>query len=254
MKVVMFARVPRWYGFASDRIVLALAAAGIEVTGIVVETTSTVSSLREWIAKLGVMNVLRKSLMRLFRRSVAKSGESRSASPVASIAAAKVPVYHVSSHNNSSCLELLSKLQPDLLILRGCGIIKKSILEMPLIGTINPHYAQLPKFRGMDVTEWSVFFGADCRVSVHWVTPEVDGGAVILSENISTQGASALGDLRERCAALAATLISDAVRKIDSGEAKPAREVDVSGRQYFKMHPRIYKLTEQKLLSENSAV
>lgn len=50
-------------------------------------------------------------------------------------------VFLVKSHNSAECVQILRDLEPDLIVLRGCGIVKKQVLEIPKIGVINPHYA-----------------------------------------------------------------------------------------------------------------
>ena len=100
-----------------------------------------------------------------------------------------------------------------MLVLRGCGIVKGGILSLPRYGAINPHYALLPAYRGMEVTEWSVLHGDPVAVSVHWVHEAVDAGGVIVSKRIEIEPGDSLGDLREKCAALAADLLAEALRR-----------------------------------------
>jgi len=158
-------------------------------------------------------------------------------------------VYRIASHNSDECLKIVEKLQPEVLVLRGCLIINKGILQVPKFGAINPHYALLPAYRGMEVTEWSVLHGDPCAVSVHWVTEAVDAGGVITFRLIDVKRGESLGDLREKCAALSADLLVEALRKIEVDGIRPAMMSSSEGRQYFVMHPRIYQLAEQRLRS-----
>jgi methionyl-tRNA formyltransferase len=247
MKIVMFARTPVWYGFSKDRLALYLKKEGYELAGIVVETTSTVSSLREWVKKLGLAVVIQKAVRRLVGRKNGFDVAGGSSQSGATKDRCTSKVFHVKSHNSAECEQIVKALGPDVLLLRGCGILKEHILNIAAIGVINPHYAALPAYRGVDVTEWSLLHGDPCAVSIHWVSKEVDGGAVIVSQEIDISAAPSLGELRERCAAVSATLFAKALSMISAGEVSPTFEEGTSGRQYFNMHPRIYALAERRL-------
>jgi methionyl-tRNA formyltransferase len=138
-------------------------------------------------------------------------------------------------------------MAPDLLVLRGCGIIDGDLISVAKRGTINPHYAELPAYRGMDVTEWSALHGHPCVVTVHWVVPAVDAGAPLISERIVLETTDTLGDLREKCATLAHLLIRRAVAMIDADATLGSPGAVHGGRQYFTMHPALRKLAERRL-------
>jgi methionyl-tRNA formyltransferase len=144
-------------------------------------------------------------------------------------------------------VNLVRSLAPEVIVVRGCGILRKEVLSTASIGAINPHYASLPAYRGVDVTEWSMLHGDPCAVSVHWVTEEVDTGAVIVTERIEIGGAKSLGDLRERCAALAVILFARALQLISTTGESYRAHPGGAGRQYFNLHPRLYRLAELRL-------
>ncbi len=204
MRIVMFAKTPRWYSFRVDRLTKRLISEGVEIAGIVVERMTTLNAFREWLFKLGPRVVIRKlvqkglsmlgsqSALHLSRKTASEGGSHKTG------AAPEAPVYFVSSHNSPECVEIVRRLRPELIVLRGCGIVRKQTLEMSCIGTINPHYALLPDYRGVDVTEWSVLLGDPAAVSVHWVLEEIDAGSVITSRRIEIERGDTLGDLREK--------------------------------------------------------
>src|SRR5262249_26012621 len=157
------------------------------------------------------------------------------------------PVRFVDSHNSPECVELVRSLNPDVLVLRGCGILRRPILETARLGAINPHYAALPAYRGVDVTEWAALHGDPVVVSVHFVTEQVDTGAVIVSRQIPVEPGGTTGMLRDKSAAAAVELFSEALDKIEAGAAQPAASPDAAGRQYFAMHPRLRQLADLRL-------
>jgi methionyl-tRNA formyltransferase len=243
MRVVLFSRVPRWYSFKNERLARRLTADGHEVAGVIVEVTSTMSSLKEWKKKLGPDVFVRKVKQKLLGKR-----PEPAATPGTKLPGVDPKVYFVKSHNAPECVEILKEIAPDLIVLRGCGIIKKQVLDVPKIGVINPHYAKLPDFRGMDVTEWSVLCGADVAVSVHTVNEGVDTGVVLRSETISPTPEDTVGSLRDKSATLVVELLAAAVGDFANGRPFPVAEPsEPAGGQYFQMHDRLKSLANQRL-------
>jgi len=249
MRIVIFARVPNWYSFRQDRLAKRLEVAGHEIRGIVVEKTATLASLGEWAHKLGLRVMVEKVLKRLFSRGSTGQVGTDGLLRAVNHPTCNAPVYRVASHNSTECLKIIRMLQPEVLVLRGCLPVNKSVLDVPAVGAINPHYALLPAYRGMEVTEWSVLHGDPCAVSVHWVTEAVDAGGVIASRLLDLKRGESLGDLREQCATLSVELLVEVLRKIELEGIRPEVASSGMGRQYFAMHPRLYQLAEQRLKS-----
>lgn len=247
MRIVLFSRVPSWYSFRGDRLVTRLAREGHDIAGVVVERTPTLTMLREWMWKLGPGIVVEKGLRKGARLLGWRQGALDPAAVPSRQAPVNPPVFVVQSHNSSACVETVRRLQPDVIILRGCGIIKWPILEIPKLGTINPHYAVLPNYRGVDVTEWAALHGDPVAVSVHFVAEGVDTGAVLASRRVAVEPGDTLGRLREKSAALAVELFVDVLEKLASGTAVPRTQHVTEGRQYFSMHPRLKWLANERL-------
>ncbi|HEV2915228.1 MAG TPA: formyl transferase [Pyrinomonadaceae bacterium] len=257
MRLVLFSRVPRWYSFRQDRFVKRLVADGHEIAAVVVERTKTLKSIREWMFKLGPRVFFEKAVSNSLRLTgLRRAAAVGPASPTTADAAARrplpesvnPPVHLVDSHNSPACVELVRSLRPDVIVLRGCGIVRKQILDIPRVGTINPHYALLPAYRGMDVTEWSALHGDPVAVSVHTVNEGVDTGTVLASRLVKVERGDTVGMLRDKSAALAVDLIAETLANLEAGRALPRRaEPGAAGRQYFVMHPRLRRLADERL-------
>jgi methionyl-tRNA formyltransferase len=227
-----------------------LAGDGHEILAVVAERASTLASLREWLWKFGPRVFIEKSARKLLRlaglkRSPQGGAGERPETPMRQVA--MPPVYFVDSHNSEECVELVYSLRPDALVLRGCGILKRPILATAWLGAINPHYATLPAYRGMDVTEWAALHGDPVAVSVHFVTEHVDTGAVIVSGQIPVEPGDTTGKLRDKSAALAVELLAEALNKLEAGVAGQTASPGAVGRQYFAMHPRLRRLADLRL-------
>jgi methionyl-tRNA formyltransferase len=246
MRIVMFARVPGWYSFHQDRLARRFQAGGHEVVGIVVEKTRTLASLGEWMHKLGLRVMIQKVLKRLVKRGSSEQAQTNGVRRIVNYPPCNARVCRIASHNSDECLKIVGELQPEVLVLRGCLIINKGVLQVPKFGAINPHYALLPAYRGMELTEWSLLHGDPCAVSVHWVAEAVDAGGVITSRLLDVKRGESLGDLREKCAALSDDFLVEALRRIKVEKIRTAVVSPSEGRQHFVMHPRLYRLAEQR--------
>lgn len=83
--------------------------------------------------------------------------------------------------NRPETVERVRRLEPDLLLLCGCSILKKEILSVPRLGTLNLHGGLAQRYRGVWTTLWAVvnrepeYVGA----TVHFVTPDIDDGDIV---------------------------------------------------------------------------
>lgn len=242
MRIVLFSRVPRWYSFKNERLASHLAAEGFEIVGIMVEEMRTLKAIREWKKSLGA-----KVFAEKLGQRIKGKGQNSPTKEQFSKVETNPKVYHFKSHNSSECVERLRELSPDVIVLRGCGILKPAVLDVAKIGVINPHYALLPDFRGMDVTEWSALHGEPIAVSVHSVNAGVDTGTVLKSEIIKPVTDDTVGSLRDKSAALAVRLLREALEDLRDGKPFPVNKMNDGGRQFFKMHPRLKELANERL-------
>lgn len=248
MRIVLFSRVPAWYSFKGDRLVNRLSAEGYEIVGVVIQRVPTRTALKEWLFKLGPQVFFRKVVKKALRAVgfLPKSSESKLHNELQRTAVAPT-VHVVDSHNSPACIDIVRSLQPDVIVLRGRGIIKKPILDIPRLGVLNPHYAILPTYRGMDVTEWAALHGDTVAVSVHFVAEGVDTGAVLASRPVPLQRGDTLGHLRDKSAVIAVDLFVEVLAKLKAGTLLPRHQSMMDGRQYFVMHSRLRQLANERL-------
>lgn len=136
---------------------------------------------------------------------------------------------------------------PDVLILTGADIVPRSLLELPKLAAINPHYGLLPKYRGMNVTEWSIYHDDPVGVSIHDVAPGIDTGDIRVTERVTAMPGDDLARLRERHQDTAARLLVETVERIAAGDSSRTPQALDEGRQYYRMHPRLRASVEAKL-------
>jgi methionyl-tRNA formyltransferase len=250
MTVIFIVRAPRWYSFRGDRLTRQIQERGHTALAFVVEPTSTWKFIGDLMVKLGPAMLVRKSLRiagRVVGRQKTSMPHSGGAAESRASQAAKPAVYSVKSHNSPECVQLLRSLNPDIIFLRGCGIIREMILSVPKVGVLNAHYGQLPRYRGVYTTEWAVLHGETPTISMHFVDAGVDTGPLLATRTVPLRPGSTLASLRDASSQVAADLLVDVLDGLERGTTQQIPQDPSEGRQYFTMHPRIRDIAERRL-------
>jgi folate-dependent phosphoribosylglycinamide formyltransferase PurN len=158
-----------------------------------------------------------------------------------------IPVVRARRLDDDGALGALRALAPDLLVLAGADLVPAATLETPRLGTINPHYGLLPAYRGMNVTEWSVYRGDPVGVTVHLVDPGIDTGDILAREEIAVAPGETFSSLRAKHQEVAARLLVSAALALRDGTAQRTPQAPADGRQYFVMHPALRRVAERRL-------
>lgn len=97
-------------------------------------------------------------------------------------------------------LKVFRKLSPDLILLAGfMRIIPEKIIEEFSGKIINLHPSLLPAFKGKNAIKQALDYGVKiCGCSIHFVSPEVDGGKIISQKSVEILEADTLESLEEK--------------------------------------------------------
>ena len=95
-----------------------------------------------------------------------------------------LPVFTPENASDDAFVAQLAALQPDVAVVACYGqFLKKNLLAVPRIGTINVHPSLLPKYRGASPLQWTLANGeTETGVTVLHVTPKMDAGDVLAQE------------------------------------------------------------------------
>lgn len=95
-------------------------------------------------------------------------------------------VIKISSVNDSQCVLLLRKINPEVVIVNGTRIISKNILESVTVKFINIHAGITPKYRNVHGAYWALVNNdsENCGVTVHEVDNGIDTGNIIYQKTI----------------------------------------------------------------------
>ena len=112
--------------------------------------------------------------------------------------------------------------QPDLVVLAGfMRILTDELVEHYRGRMINIHPSLLPKYRGTNTHARAIEAGdKEAGCSVHWVTPELDAGPVILQARVPIHPGDSAGTLAARVLEQEQRIYPEAIRRIASGEIR----------------------------------
>jgi folate-dependent phosphoribosylglycinamide formyltransferase PurN len=158
-----------------------------------------------------------------------------------------VTLLRVSELRSEKTLKRIRKTNTDLLINAGGGIFRPGIINAINIGILNAHMGFLPDFRGMNVLEWSLFYGKTIGVTMHLIDRGIDTGDILFFREIPIEQGDTIDDLRNKSAIANFLLFADAVAGFSAGNIRRKSQSPESGKQYFVMHPRLKSCVERKL-------
>ncbi len=97
-------------------------------------------------------------------------------------------------------IQAIDQLAPDLIVLAGyMRILTDEFVHKYLGKLINIHPSLLPKYRGLNTHQRAIDNAdTDHGVSIHFVTPELDGGPVIVQAKVPIFSDDSKDDLAER--------------------------------------------------------
>jgi peptidoglycan/xylan/chitin deacetylase (PgdA/CDA1 family)/folate-dependent phosphoribosylglycinamide formyltransferase PurN len=89
-------------------------------------------------------------------------------------------------YHSDDSLDYVRSLRPDLGLVYGTRILKRSLFAIPRLGSINIHKRKVPDYRGGGpVGLWEMLDDqTEIGVTVHQVTEELDAGAIVRSADI----------------------------------------------------------------------
>lgn len=157
-------------------------------------------------------------------------------------------LHFVDDPNGPACETLLRDLAPDVVQILTGTIIRRNILAIPRIGTINTHAGMLPEYPGIDSPYWAVLEDGRLGVCVHFVTEGVDDGAVVASREQGLLPGDTLGSVLHRNHHENKWQVTaEAMAKLRDGQ-RDFTPPDLSCyRQYFTMHRKLVELARAKL-------
>ncbi|MEO5825524.1 MAG: formyltransferase family protein [Gemmatimonadales bacterium] len=252
MRVVVFMKAVRFQPLGGDRFFDVIRGGGVEIVAVVCQTVSLAEQLRRVGARVGLSGTIRKIAGRLGTRP--KGLPQRSADALSAPASARPRLrrFNVPSHNGPECHELLRRLRADVVLLRGTDIVKPATIEAA--GTVlNVHYGPLPAIRGVDAIQWSVLLGLKPTLTLHRVDAGIDTGEIIMTRELPLRGCQSFADVSDHADHLSPELFRDGCIALGGGGVNATPNPGELGRQYYRMHPYLLALANDRLLADASS-
>ena len=159
-----------------------------------------------------------------------------------------LPVYFVKDFGSEESIEKVRSLKPDLLVfIGGREILKPQLLEIPTTGTLGGHFGKLPEMRGMNVTEWALFYSKNPSVSIQFIDVGIDTGDIVFVRQVPIERGDTIKNLREKSNLLCQELLVDATKLVLDGKCPRWTQKPEEGKQYFAMHPMLLEVARRNL-------
>ena len=128
-------------------------------------------------------------------------------------------------------------LVPDLIIVFGTGILRRSILESSKCPILNLHGGDPEKYRGLDSHLWAIYNNdfQSLEVTLHHVEPELDTGDIILQDTVKIRPRMQLKELRSENTRICINLVNSTISNFKNNGFFHQRKQSEKGRYYSAM-------------------
>lgn len=150
-------------------------------------------------------------------------GRKRVMTPPQVVSAAKeldIKVFQPSNIKDASSIEVLKKMEPDIIVTAAYGqILSKELLELPEFGAVNVHASLLPKFRGGAPIHHALLAGEKTTgITIMYMAEGLDSGDIIAQSAIDIKDEDDTGILHDKLSLLGSELLLDTLPSIFEGE------------------------------------
>lgn len=137
-----------------------------------------------------------------------------------------IPIYQPNSVRTGEALEILKKINPDVIVVVAYGkILPKEILDLPKYGCINGHASLLPKYRGSAPIQWCILNGeTETGVTTMLMDEGIDTGDILETATVNIWEDETAEELFERLSVVSADLMISTLEKLGKGEIIPKKQ------------------------------
>ncbi len=142
-----------------------------------------------------------------------------------------VPIIQPERLSQPGEFEKLQELKPDVIVVVAYGqILKKNVLELPLLGCVNVHSSLLPRWRGAAPIQWALLSGDQVTgVTTMRLVQELDAGDILLQDQTPISAEDTASSLHDRLAEMGARLIGPTLAGLEAktlqGQAQDSSQV-----------------------------
>ncbi len=147
-------------------------------------------------------------------------GHALTPSPVKRVAREEmIPVLQPERARGPQFLAELKALEPDLSVVVAFGqILRREVIDLPSLGTVNVHASLLPELRGAAPIQWSIIRGHEqTGVTIMRIVEALDAGPMIYQVTEPIGPEETARDLAVRLAELGAEALVEALALLEAG-------------------------------------
>ena len=158
-------------------------------------------------------------------------------------------LHFVDNPNSERCHAVLRGLAPDVLVLMVSVLVRRPLLDIPKVATVNVHAGVLPQYRGVDCRRWAILEGGAVGVTAHLVDSGADTGDILVRRQLELKPRDTIQSISERNYYFNKwQALGEALFQLRDGVAQPIPQQPWKGRQYFWMHPKLAALVDRMLV------
>jgi len=221
----------------------------INVSHVIVVRNSRMASLRKRIAYIR-KNLLKQTtdafLVKYAKKKKIKNWDY-SIKKICRLKGIKLII--VRNLNDKNLINKIKDLKLDIIINGGGGIFRSDLINAPRKGIINAHMGCLPKYRGFNVLEWSLYYKDRIGVTLHMIDGGIDTGDILEFKEISPLTGDNIKSLRARASVIGIELMVDLIKKNQHKVIVSKKQSISEGQQYFAMHDHLKNIVDQQLSS-----
>ena len=156
-------------------------------------------------------------------------------------------VVEVSSVNAPETIDLLQKVQPDVVIVNGTRIISEEVLDAVDARFINTHTGITPKYRGVHGGYWALTQddAQNCGVTVHLVDKGIDTGGILYQATIRVTKEDSFNTYPYLQVLEAVPLMIQAIEDVAKGTLKSVSREDLESKIWT--HPTIWEYLKYRI-------
>lgn len=139
-----------------------------------------------------------------------------------------IPVYQPSTLRDAEFAELLSRLDPDIIVVVAYGkILPGNVLEYPKYGCVNVHGSLLPEYRGAAPMQRAIIDGKiQTGITTMYMAEGLDTGDMLLKDTVTIEENDNFEDIHDKLGECGAALILKTLEALDNGTATRTRQDD----------------------------
>ncbi len=161
--------------------------------------------------------------------------------PPVKLAAAElgIPVLQPEKPRGEDFMSALRQLAPDISVVAAYGhILRKEVLELPPLGSLNVHASLLPELRGAAPVAWAIIRGyEETGVTIMRMAEKLDAGAIVKRARCEIPAGVTAGELTAQLADLGARTLLEALELIQVGEPGDEPQVEEEATYAPKLTP-----------------